>query len=117
MNCHASMNRIYRLIWSPVRNIWMAVAETARGRGKGSRRKLAAAALALTAGLTQAAPGDAQLTAGTGSISQSGTTTTIVQTSPYLGLDWQSFNIAAQETVQFVQPSQMLKAPAFRWPS
>jgi trimeric autotransporter adhesin len=37
MNHHASMNRIYRLIWSEVRSAWVPVAETARGRGKSGR--------------------------------------------------------------------------------
>src|ERR1700689_2612735 len=37
MNRHASMNRIYRLIWNEVRSAWVPVAETARGRGKSGR--------------------------------------------------------------------------------
>jgi Extended Signal Peptide of Type V secretion system len=37
MNHRASMNRIYRLIWSEVRSAWVPVAETARGRGKSGR--------------------------------------------------------------------------------
>ncbi len=34
MFAHASMNRIYRLVWSEVLGAWVAVAENARGRGK-----------------------------------------------------------------------------------
>ncbi len=102
------MNRVYRLIWSRVWNAWIAVGETARGRGKGPGRKLklmAAAALSLTTALAQAAPVDGQVVTGAGSISQSGATTTIQQSSQNLSLTWKSFNIAAQETVNFVQPS------------
>ncbi|HWW04671.1 YDG domain-containing protein [Collimonas sp.] len=105
MKRHGSMNHIYRLVWSAVANGWIAVAETTRGRGKGGRRKLVAAALSLTAIAAQAAPTGGQIVAGTGSIRQSGTTTTISQTSQNASLNWSGFNIAPQETVNFVQPS------------
>jgi filamentous hemagglutinin family protein len=42
---------------------------------------------------------------GSGKITQSGVTTTINQISQDLSLSWTSFNIAAQETVDFIQPS------------
>ena len=35
MKSHASMNRLYRLVWNAALNIWVAVAENAKGRGKG----------------------------------------------------------------------------------
>jgi len=105
MKRHGSMNRIYRLVWSQARNAWVAVAETARGRGKGSGRKLVAAALSLCAGMAQATPSGGQVVSGAGSISQSGATTTIRQSSQNLSLNWKSFNIAPQETVSFQQPS------------
>ncbi|WP_217645999.1 YDG domain-containing protein [Collimonas sp. OK307] len=99
------MNHIYRLVWSTVTNGWIAVAETTRGRGKGGRRKLVAAALSLTAIAAQAAPTGGQLVSGAGSIKQSGSTTTINQASQNLSVNWTGFNIAPQETVNFVQPS------------
>ncbi|WP_211473880.1 YDG domain-containing protein [Collimonas humicola] len=105
MKRHGSMNHIYRLVWSTVTNGWIAVAETTRGRGKGGRRKLVAAALSLTAVAAQAAPTGGQVVAGSGSIRQSGATTTISQTSQNATLNWSGFNIAPQETVNFVQPS------------
>ncbi|MBI2319676.1 MAG: filamentous hemagglutinin N-terminal domain-containing protein, partial [Betaproteobacteria bacterium] len=105
MKRHGSMNRIYRLVWSEARNAWVAAAETARGRGKSSARKLVAAALSLSAGIGQAAPIGGQVVAGAGSISQSGATTTIRQSSQNLSLNWKSFNIAPRETVNFLQPS------------
>jgi len=49
MKRHGSMNHIFRLVWSQANNAWVAVAETTRGRGKSSSRKLVAAALSLTA--------------------------------------------------------------------
>ncbi|TWH51745.1 filamentous hemagglutinin N-terminal domain-containing protein [Sporomusa sp. KB1] len=45
-----------------------------------------------------------QITAGAGSISQSGNITNITQTTNKLSIDWQSFNIGANETVNFLQP-------------
>ncbi len=55
--------------------------------------------------IVQAAPIDGQVISGTAAISQSGTTTTIQQSSQNLSLTWKGFNIAAQETVNFQQPS------------
>ncbi|TAN66467.1 MAG: filamentous hemagglutinin N-terminal domain-containing protein, partial [Methylobacter sp.] len=105
MKRHASMNRIYRLVWSPVHKVWIPVAEIARGRSKGSSRKLFAAALSLTAAVGHTEPIGGQITSGSGSITQSGDTTTINQTSQNLSANWQSFNVAPQETVNFQQPS------------
>ncbi len=105
MKAHGSLNRAYRLVWSELHNAWVVAAETARGRGKGSGRTLVAAALSLSAGIGQAAPIGGQVISGTGNISQSGATTTIKQSTQNLSLTWKSFNIAAKETVNFVQPS------------
>ncbi|MFC1626530.1 beta strand repeat-containing protein [Pseudomonadota bacterium] len=59
----------------------------------------------LLSAVAQAAPIDGQIVTGAASISQSGTTTTIQQSSQNLSLTWEGFNIAAQETVNFQQPS------------
>ena len=45
------------------------------------------------------------ITAGSGQIQQVGNTTTIRQDSPTLTLNWQSFNIAPNQSVDFLQPS------------
>jgi len=45
MNKHASLNRFYRLVWSDRLAAYVAVAETATGRGK---RTVRAGALAAT---------------------------------------------------------------------
>ncbi len=99
------MNHVYRLVWSHRRNGWVAVSELARGRKKGSGRRLTLAALSLTAAVAQAGPSGGRVVSGTGQISSSGTTTTITQSSRNLALNWQTFNVAPQETVDFVQPS------------
>ena len=52
-----------------------------------------------------AAPQGGQVTGGNGTVSASGNTTTISQASDRLSLNWQSFNLGKNETVNFVQPS------------
>ncbi len=111
MKRHASMNRIYRLVWNATLGVMVAVAENAKGRGKSvSGRKLIAAALALTGGAVMlpqamAGPTGGQVSAGAGAIAQAGLSTTITQTSQNLAINWQNFSIAANEAVRFNQPN------------
>jgi filamentous hemagglutinin family protein len=101
---HAALNRIYRLVWSHARQAHVAVAETAKGRGKqGTRRKLLLA-LALTPPLALGAPSGGEVIAGSGRITQQGATTRIQQDSAKLSLNWQGFNVGAEESVVFAQP-------------
>ncbi len=105
------MNRFYRLIWSKALQAWVCCAENAKESGKSSStRKLiigvvafANSALLVTTAL--AAPAGGQIIAGSGVIAQNGNTTTISQASQNLSVNWKSFNIAVNETVNFVQPS------------
>jgi filamentous hemagglutinin family protein len=111
------MNRIFRLVPNRATGQWVPVSEETRGAAKGRRQlrcsatRCHIAALALLtaslhhSGLASAAPGGAQITAGTGTVSQTGNTTTIRQTSADLFLNWQSFNVTANEVVNFIQPS------------
>lgn len=50
-------------------------------------------------------PTGGTITAGTGTIAQSGSTMTITQDSAKLAADWQNFSIGQGHTVNFVQPS------------
>src|SRR5579859_3683383 len=52
-----------------------------------------------------ARPTGGVVTAGMASISQSTSTTTIAQSSQRAVVNWQSFNVGSQQTVQFQQPS------------
>src|ERR1700722_13814964 len=104
MHRHASVNRIYRLVWSHASNGWVPAAETTRGRGKGSCRALLAATLSLAAGLTEARPLGGQVVALSGLIRQSCALPPITETSPVRSLSWAIFNTAPRETVDFVQP-------------
>ena len=82
-----------------------SVVETARGRGKSTPRTLVAVALSLSTSFVQASPIGGMVASGTGAITQNGSITTITQSSQNLSLNWQSFNIAKTETVNFLQPS------------
>ena len=56
MKSHASMNRIYRLVFNAATGMYVAVAENAKGRGKGGRA--ASSLLAVLALLSPAAYAD-----------------------------------------------------------
>ena len=108
------MNRSYRLIWNRARGLFVVASEISRGRGKAGGTSppqrlawLALLPLGLAPAMSMAAvnPQGGQVTAGSGHISQSGLTTTIDQRSQNLSLNWQSFDIGAQSTVNFVQPN------------
>ncbi|MBG6077857.1 filamentous hemagglutinin N-terminal domain-containing protein [Polaromonas sp. CG_9.11] len=113
MKSHASMNRIYRLVWNAALNLWVAVAENAKGRGKsgraGASRAASAAAAAALALLAPQAWGadaaNAAVTAGAGSISTAGAVTTINQASQRLAIDWTQLSTTASEALVFAQPN------------
>ena len=130
MKNHASMNRIYRLVWNAAMGLWVAVAENAKGRSKGgsSRSRVAfasvgcdgtlalkascQAALALLiscsvgiAPVRAADAANAAVVAGTGSVRTAGNTTTINQGTSRLAIDWISLSTRANEALVFNQPS------------
>uniref|UniRef100_UPI0025BC6965 two-partner secretion domain-containing protein n=1 Tax=Aquabacterium sp. TaxID=1872578 RepID=UPI0025BC6965 len=109
---HASMNRLYRLVWSEVNQTWVAVSENRPGRGKkgraGRQAALASGLIAATCSAWSAGavlPTGGQVSLGQGSISQGGNTLTVTQGSNRLVTNWESFNIGTGQTVRFVQPS------------
>ncbi len=105
------MNRIYPLIPHQDSVSSVVDADGTNGRDRApSGRRLIGAAVTLAGSLfisvlALAAPVGGQVASGAGSISQSGSNTNIQQSSQNLSLNWQSFNIAPQETVNFLQPS------------
>ncbi len=76
---------------------------------KTTRRKLYLAMLTasqfMVAGHVLAAPEGGQVVGGAGSIDQTGSKTTIHQETERMAIDWQSFDVKADERVQFVQPT------------
>ena len=115
MHSNGSMNRVYRLVWNASTGVWQAVCECSKGRGKTKSGKSRAISLScLLAGafvvlplsaLAADLPTGGNIVAGSGAISQTGQNLTVTQTSAKLAADWQSFNIGAGNTVNFVQPS------------
>jgi filamentous hemagglutinin family protein len=117
------MNKSYRLIYNDLTNTWVAVSETAKGRGKrssGAVKRLALAGLLGATALTGALaappnppnppapnqlPTGGQVVAGQASISQSAATLTVNQNSNRAAVDWQTFNVGSAATVNFNQPS------------
>ncbi|HYW56386.1 MAG TPA: filamentous hemagglutinin N-terminal domain-containing protein [Polaromonas sp.] len=112
------MNRIYRTIWSASSGTCVAVAENAGGKSRdksscvdgGARPSrfavnLLSACLMLTFGtMAHALPTNGAVAAGSATISTTGSTTTINQSTSNAVINWQSFGIGAGQTVQFVQP-------------
>jgi filamentous hemagglutinin family protein len=106
------MNKTYRLVFNRALGLWQAVTELARSRSKsasGKSRVVRAAGLAaglgLSLGTAQAElPTGGEVVAGSGVISQSGSTLTVTQSSDKLATNWQSFSIGSGNRVEFVQP-------------
>jgi filamentous hemagglutinin family protein len=72
---------------------------------KGGKISLVVSALVAGSTISFAAPTGGTVTTGTASINQSGSVTTINQSSNKASINWNSFSIAPTETVNFVQPS------------
>lgn len=85
------MNRTYRLVWNESQDDIVPAPETARSHGKHcGKRLLTRLALALTLSfpaMALALPNGGQISAGSGSIGQSGNTLTVTQTSPKLAVN------------------------------
>jgi filamentous hemagglutinin family protein len=103
------MNNTYRLIWNELANTWVAVAENAKSRGKRSASVLlltAVASVAMAQTVSpQQLPTGGQIVSGSGSISTHGAAMTVNQNTARMIANWSSFNIGANASVNFVQPS------------
>lgn len=111
------MNHIYRTIWNASSSAFVAVAESAGGQGKQNActatgrahpsfavSLLSACLMLGFGGAALALPSNGVVTAGSATISSTASTTTINQSSANTVINWQSFGIAAGQSVQFVQP-------------
>jgi filamentous hemagglutinin family protein len=101
------VNHIYRLVWNCSQGAFVAVIETAKGRGKASSKvggAVAAVVLAVSAH-SATLPTGGQVTAGAASISSTASTLTVNQSSQRTAINWQSFSVGSGATVNFVQPN------------
>jgi len=99
------MHKFYRVVWSQAKSRW-TVARKALGQRAGQVLVFTALlgvapAWALEPG---ALPTGGQITAGQGSISQSGNSLNINQLSDRLIANWSTFNIGSDASVRFQQP-------------
>ena len=113
------MNCSYRSIWNDTTGTFVAVSENATSAGKktsssttasGSGARFGLNVLAVAVMLAfgveaYALPAGGVVAAGGASISSGAGSTTINQSTSSAAINWQSFNIAVGESVQFVQPS------------
>ncbi|MEC5218852.1 filamentous hemagglutinin family protein [Actimicrobium sp. GrIS 1.19] len=112
------MNHIYRTVWNHRTQSMTAVAENARGRGKSGGKSsstpallasVLAAACALPAAASAAPPNalptGGQVTAGAASISSNANSLTVNQDSQRAAINWQSFSVGENATVNFQQPN------------
>jgi filamentous hemagglutinin family protein len=72
---------------------------------KGGKVSLVVSALLGSMTLSFAAPSGGVVTSGNASISQNGNTTNINQSTHKASINWQKFNVASNETVNFNQPN------------
>ena len=72
---------------------------------KGGKISLVVSALIASVTLLQASPSGGVVTAGSASITHSGSVTNITQTTGKAAINWQNFSIGLSETVNFNQPT------------
>ncbi|MBU3564166.1 autotransporter-associated beta strand repeat-containing protein, partial [Polynucleobacter sp. Tro8-14-1] len=113
---NSSLNRMFKVIWSKAQGAWVAVSEIVRAHGKEQSltritRKFAIAAV-MSGGAAIAAPPAAnqlptggQIAAGVASMMTNGNMMTVTQSSNRAAINWNTFDIGSQASVNFVQPS------------
>ncbi|WP_404296252.1 filamentous hemagglutinin N-terminal domain-containing protein [Halomonas sp.] len=114
------MNRIYQSIWNPSVGTFVAVSEAAMRRGRniassrysafsgGARftlKPLIASMLLAVTGHAWALPTGGEVSAGSASIDGGATVMEITQTTQNAAINWQGFDIASGEAVNFAQPN------------
>ena len=106
---------MFKVIWSKAQGAWVAVSEIVRAHGKEQSltritRHFAVAAV-MSGGAAIAAPPapnqlptGGQIAAGVASMMTNGNTMTVTQSSNRAAINWNTFDIGSQATVNFVQP-------------
>jgi filamentous hemagglutinin family protein len=112
------MNKIYRIIWSAVKEKWLVVSEKVTAKGCCPAATVGAltlsALLAAGGGAFALEPGalptGGQITSGSASIATSGSRMTVNQSSQQMIANWNSFNIGVNAGVNFIQPNKQATA-------
>ncbi|MCC4107327.1 two-partner secretion domain-containing protein [Serratia ureilytica] len=102
------MNKVYALVWNPVRECWNVVNEHCSRCGKGGSKRRLAVALSLLSLLpleqALALPSGQNIVAGQGDITTNGQNMTVNQHSDKLITQWDNFSVGGNESVTFHQP-------------
>lgn len=110
---HASMNKVYRIVWNEALGVWQAVGEWGSGAGKATsllrrqrraKRWLAVLPSALMALNVWANPTGMEVISGSVQAVQQGNILNITNSDKSV-IHWQQFNIGVGETTNFIQPS------------
>ncbi len=108
------MNHCYRLVFNAAAQVWQAVAETAKSQRKSGQAKLGKSKMLVLASVllasnvyaelgVDALPTGGQVVSGQSVISQSGNQLNILQTTQKSIINWGSYNIGANSTVNYEQ--------------
>ncbi|BAQ79417.1 two-partner secretion domain-containing protein [Pseudomonas sp. St29] len=105
------MNKIYALVWNQAQGCWNVAHEGARRRrrsGAGKGLVVAVAGLLALAALpaAQALPSGGQVVSGSADMQTQGKHLSINQHSDKLITNWKDFNVAADQSVTFNQPTR-----------
>jgi len=119
-----SLNHTFRLVWNESTQLWQAVSEVARGRGKSGASKLVCAAIRAGLGAMlgvlapmalwaqvaldpKALPTGGKVVAGQASIMRApaAPSLTVQQSSQRAVVNWDTFNLGAKAQIRFDQPS------------
>ncbi len=110
---HASMNKVYRIVWNEALGVWQAVGEWGSGAGKATsllrrhrraKRWSAVLPAALMALNVWANPTGMDVVSGSVQAVQQGNVLNITNSDKAV-IHWQQFNIGLGETTNFIQPS------------
>lgn len=109
------MNRVFSIVWNRGLQAWVVASEkaTRQSKGSGSKRKALGVVVGSALGAmanaappaSNALPTNGEVIAGQVGISQSGNIMDIQQSTQQGIINWQSFNIGSDATVNFVQPN------------
>ncbi len=109
------MNHVYQLVWSEARGQYVVASEHSRSQGRKGRGATVVAMGGLLAGLlgmmdasavdANALPTSGTVTAGAATLATSGATLNVNQTSDRAAINWQSFSVGSNATVNFNQPN------------
>ena len=104
------MNRCYRLVFNKATQVWQVVSEIAKSHSKSAAVVMLPVSMLLAANVwadvaVNALPTGGNVVAGQSNITQSGNQLNIQQTTQKSIINWNTYNIGTNATVNYVQPN------------